>query len=161
MNLKNAFLCLSLLSGLAGAQITLPDTPPPRAVVNPAMLIQFKGQKIEILPQKRAVKQAIGLYTLVDAQPSDAFTKDSLGVGYSYTINAHVVLNGEISFKLNPGYTAANVGTLKKNSSTLIMPGMHIIQAATPLDYLKIMGELQSNPAVSWVEPYIIRAKFN
>jgi hypothetical protein len=161
MKIKTAFLFLSVVSNLVSAQITAPDPHPLRPVSNPAMLMQFAGQKIEILPQKRALKQAMGTYTTVDALTSDVITKDSLGVGYSYTINAQVALNGEISFKLNPGYTSASVGIVNKNSSTLITPSLHIIKASTPLDYLRIMGELQANPAVTWAEPYIIRGKFN
>lgn len=121
------------------------------------MVIQFGSHPIEVLPTKRAVKQANGQYTMMTIGTSEAMTKDKLAIGYSYASNAHVLLNGEISVKLRTGYSLNALGPLSKGAKLLVPPNLFVLNASTPLDLVRMMSALQTHQAVDWVEPFIIR----
>ena len=126
-----------------------------------AMLIQFGGQRIEVLPANRAVREANGQYSIVQAETSEVITTDRLGVGYSYASNSNILLSGEISVKLKPQYSMASLGSLASGSKLLVSPDVYLLKANTPLDLIRIMGLLQANPAVNWAETFTIRARIN
>jgi len=146
---------------LAIAQLVVPEPPPPRAVGNSAMLIKFGGQRIEVLPSNRAVRNPNGQYTVVVTNPAEPITKDKLGVGYSYASNSKVLLSGEINFKLKLGFSAASLGSIAVDSKLVASPDMYLFTPSTPLDLVRTVGVLQANPAVEWVEPFIVRARIN
>jgi len=161
MKLIIAAILSALAYTMANAQLLAPQTPTPtpRPVSNAAMVIQFGSQRIEILPAIRAVKLADGQFKIVDAGTSESMTKDKLGVGYSYASNAKVLMNGDISVKLKAGYSANSLGSLAAGSKLLVPPNLYVLSASTPLDVVRMMDLLQANPAVDWVEPFIIRAR--
>lgn len=159
MKLISVFIFSALAYAQACGQLVAPQAPTPRPVSNAAMVIQFGSQRIEVLPASRAVKQANGQFSVVDAGNSEAMTKDRLGVGYSYASNAKVLMNGDISVKLRAGYSVTSLGPLAAGSKLLVPPDLYVLNASTPLDLVRMMGTLQANPAVDWVEPFIIRAR--
>lgn len=161
MKLIPFLLSFAMACDLASAQLLVPEPTPPRVVSNAAMLIQFGGQRIEVLPASRAVRESNGQYSIVQADTSEIMTMDRLGLGYSYAINSNVLLSGEISVKLKPQYSMASMGSLAAGSKLLVSPDLYLLKANTPLDLVRMMGLLQANPAVNWAEPFTIRARIN
>lgn len=157
------FIFILILSAvnctLANAQLVVPEPPLQRPIVDMTMVIQFGSHRIEVLPTKRAVKQANGQYTMMTTGPSEAMTKDKLGIGYSYASNAHVLINGELNVKLRTGYSLTSLGALASGAQLLIPPDLFVLNASTPHDLVRMMGALQTNRAVDWVEPFIIRQR--
>ena len=161
MKLIPFFLLFAMSCDFASAQLLVPEPPPPRAVSNAAMLIQFGGQRIEVLPANRAVRESNGQYSIVQADVNEVMTMDRLGVGYSYASNSNIMLSGEVSVKLKPQYSMASLGSLAAGSKLLVSPDVYLLKASTPLDLIRMMGLLQANPAVSWAEPFTIRGRIN
>lgn len=143
----------------ANAQLVVPEPPLHRAISDMGMVIQFGSHRIEVLPTKRAVKQANGQYKVMTTGTSEAITKDKLGIGYSYASNTHVLINGELNVKLRTGYSLTSLGALASGAQLLIPPDLFVLNASTPHDLVRMMGALQTNRAVDWVEPFIIRQR--
>jgi len=161
MKKKMTVIILVVLSTRAQAQLIAPPPNPVRMVGNATMLIQFGGHRLEILPTQRAVRQANGQFTVVDANAVDTINKDSLGMAYSYSANTKVTINGEISMKLKTNYTVSSLGNLAAGAKPLVPPYIYVFQAATPMDLVKIVNQLQANSAVEWVEAMNYPVKFN
>lgn len=142
---------------LANAQLVAPAPPTQRPVIDTNMVIQFGNHRIEVIPGKRAVKQLNGQYSLVTAETFDTISNDRLAVGYSYVSNAQIMLNGEINIKLKAGYSLTTLGSNSEGAKLLIPPDLFVLSASTPLDLVRKMKVLQTNPAVDWVEPFIVR----
>lgn len=153
------FIVLALIFDLAHGQLVAPPPPALRPISNPNMVIQFGGQRIEVLPTNRAAKIANGHYSVVDASPSELMTQDKLLVGYSYASNAKILMNGDISVRLKAGYSIQALGSLAAGSKLLAPPHLYVLSASTPLDLVRWISVLQANPAVEWAEPYIIKAR--
>ena len=161
MNLLPLLFSFAMACDSASAQLLVPEPPPSRAVSDAAMLIQFGAQHIEVLSTSRALRDSNGQYSLVHAEASEAITMERLGVGYSYASNSNILLSGEISVKLKPQYSMASLGSLATSSKLIASPDMYLLKANTPVDLVRIMGLLQTNPAVNWAEPFTIRARIN
>jgi hypothetical protein len=155
-------LCVSLLALLGHAQILLPNAPAPlRAVVNPEMMIQFNGQRMEVLATQRGVRNAAGTYTLSNADATDVLSRDKLGVAYSYARRGHVLLTGEVSAKLRTGFQASALSGLGADIRLLAPPDVYILTVSTPPAIVSLVKQLQLNPAVEWVEPFTIQGNIN
>lgn len=141
----------------ANAQLVAPAPPKQRQVIDTNMVIQFGNHRIEVIPGKRAVKQLNGQYSLVTAETSDTISKDRLAVGYSYASSAQIMLNGELNVKLKTGYSLTALGSTSEGAKLLIPPDLFVLSASTPHDLVRKMKVLQTNPAVDWVEPFILR----
>jgi hypothetical protein len=155
-------LCVSLLAPLGHAQILLPNAPAPlRAVVNPEMMIQFNGQRMEVLATQRGVRNAAGTYTLSNADATDVLSRDKLGVAYSYARRGHVLITGEVSAKLRTGFQASALSGLGADIRLLAPPDVYILTVSTPPAIVSLVKQLQLNPAVEWVEPFTIQGNIN
>ena len=158
-------LCLIIVSNLIGfasyAQLTPPEVRPIRPITDASMVIQFGGQKMEILPSLRAIRNESGTYTITNSDPSVTISNEKLGIAYSYSIASNILFNGEISIKLRPGYDAS---TLEKKGvvlNVLISPDLYVTTVTTPQDLVKWTNLLQAESSVQWVEPNIIKARLN
>jgi hypothetical protein len=155
--MKNLLLSLSLvcLAPCLMAQIVLPNSPAPlRDVVNTEMLIQFNGQKLEVLPTQRGIRNSSGAYKLMSSDASEPFTRDSLGVAYSYALRGPIFLTGEVSVKLKPGFQATALSGTGTNARLMVPPDVYIMMVSTPSAMVNLVKQLQLNPAVEWVEPF-------
>jgi len=155
--MKIFFLLVSLFLMLptSTAQIVLPNAPAAlRPVVNSDMLIQFTGQRMEVLATQRGVRNASGVYTLVAADSSETITRDKLGVAYSYALRGPVFLTGEVSVKLRPGFQASAISGAAINMRLMVPPDVYILTVSTPVAVVNLVKQLQLNPAVEWVEPF-------
>lgn len=162
--MKNFFLSLYLafLGHSAMAQIVLPSSPVPmRAVINSEMLIQFNGQKIEVLTTQRGVRNSTGAYSLINTDPSEPITRDKLGVAYSYALRGPIFLTGEVSVKLRPGFQASALSGATPNLRLLVPPDVYILWVSTPPAIVSLVKQLQLNPAVEWVEPFTTQGNTN
>jgi hypothetical protein len=153
--------CL-LLHAASMAQIVLPHAPAPlRAVVNPDMLIQFNGQRIEILSTQRAIRNSAGIYGILGADALEVITRDKLGVAYSYALRGPVFLTGEVSVKLRPGFQANSLNEVGISARLLVPPDVYLLKVNTPNALVSLVKQLQLIPAVEWVEPYTIQGNMN
>lgn len=154
-------LMLGLSWPFSNAQPVLPEVKPARTIIDPAMVIQFGGQKIEVLQNIRAIRQESGAYSVVDSDASENIGKNKLGVAYSYTIGSNILFNGEISIKMKSGNTSASLGGTGSGLKLLIPPDIYVKVVDTPQDLVKWVNLLQAQPSVEWVEPFTIRARLN
>jgi len=155
-------LCVCLLALMGHAQILLPNAPAPlRAVVNPEMLIQFNGQRMEVLATQRGVRNVAGTYTLITADATDGLSRDKLGVAYSYARRGPVFLTGEVSAKLRTGFQASALSGLGVDIRLLAPPDVYILTVSTPPAIVSLVKQLQLNPAVEWVEPFTVQGNIN
>lgn len=162
--MKHRLLTISLIcivSELAHAQLVVPDVKPVRPVLNTAMVIQVAGQKLEVLPNSRAVQIDSAIYTIINSDSSENITKERLGVAYSYAITSNILLNGEITVKLKNGNTASSLGSLGTGLKSLVPPSVFVMNVNTPNDLVRWVNLLQAHSAVEWVEPFIVKARIN
>ena len=162
--MKNRLLKIFLIcivSELAHAQLIVPDVEPVRPVLNTAMVIQVGGQKLEVLPNSRAVQIGSAMYSITNSDSSENITKDRLGVAYSYAINSNILLNGEITIKLKNGNTASSLAGLGTGLKLLVSPNVFVMTVNTPSDLVRWVNLLQAHPAVEWVEPFSVKARIN
>jgi hypothetical protein len=157
--LKIVLVCF--ISELAHAQLNVPDVKSFRPVLNAAMVIQVGGQKLEVLPNSRAVQIGSAMYSITNSDSSENITKDRLGVAYSYAINSNILLNGEITIKLKNGNTVSSLGSLGTGLKSLVPPSVFVMNANTPSDLVRWVNLLQAHPAVEWVEPFTVKARVN
>ena len=149
---------LFLIAQLALAQIVLPNAPAPmRPVTNPEMVIQFNGQRMEMLTTQRGIRNASGVYSIIPADSSDTITRDKLAVAYSYALRGPVFLTGEVSVKLKPGFQASAISGAAINMRLKVPPDVYIFTVSTPVAVVTLVKQLQLNPAVDWVEPFAIQ----
>jgi hypothetical protein len=149
---------LFLMAQLAIAQIVLPNAPAPmRPVNNPEMVIQFNGQRMEMLTTQRGIRNASGVYSIIPADSSDTITRDKLAVAYSYALRGPVFLTGEVSVKLKPGFQASAISGAAINMRLMVPPDVYIFTVSTPVAVVTLVKQLQLNPAVDWVEPFAIQ----
>ena len=149
---------LFLIAQLAIAQIVLPNAPAPmRPVTNPEMVIQFNGQRMEMLTTQRGIRNASGVYSIIPADSSDTITRDKLAVAYSYALRGPVFLTGEVSVKLKPGFQASAISGAAINMRLMVPPDVYIFTVSTPVAVVTLVKQLQLNPAVDWVEPFAIQ----
>ena len=149
---------LFLIAQLAIAQIVLPNAPAPmRPVTNPEMVIQFNGQRMEMLTTQRGIRNASGVYSSIPADSSDTITRDKLAVAYSYARRGPVFLTGEVSVKLKPGFQASAISGAAINMRLMVPPDVYIFTVSTPVAVVTLVKQLQLNPAVDWVEPFAIQ----
>ena len=162
--MKNFFLsfCLVLWPPSAMAQIVLPNAPAPlRAVINSEMVIEFNGQKMELLPTQRGVRNSAGVFSLINAEASEPITRDKLAVAYSYAIRGSIFLTGEVSVKLRPGFQASSLSGTGSSLRLLVPPDVYILVTSTPSAVVSLVKQLQLNPAVEWVEPFTTQGNTN
>ena len=153
---------LFLTAPLTIAQIVLPNAPASlRPVINPEMVIQFNGQRMEMLAAQRGIRNASGVFSIIPADTSDAITRDKLAVAHSYALRGPVFLTGEVSVKLRPGFQASAISGAAINMRLMVPPDVYILTVSTPVAVVNLVKQLQLNPAVDWVEPFAIQGNTN
>lgn len=153
---------LFLTAPLTIAQIVLPNAPASlRPVINPEMVIQFNGQRMELLAAQRGIRNASGVFSIIPADSSDVITRDKLAVAYSYALRGPVFLTGEVSVKLRPGFQASAISGAAINMRLMVPPDVYILTVSTPVAVVNLVKQLQLNPAVDWVEPFAIQGNTN
>jgi hypothetical protein len=158
---KYIILLAFLLSNQLLAQIAIPSVSDgPRPVSNPDMLIQLNGQKIEVLPNLRAIKQG-NSYSIISTDSADVLTSEKLGVAYSYARRGNIPLTGEISFKTRASFNAGSLGSISSKIKILIAPNVYIFNVNTPVELVSALKILQNNNGVEWVEPFVPPLKIN
>ena len=162
MKKKLSLIILCNLIALASyAQLAPPEVRPVRPIVDASMVIQFGGQKMEVLPNLRAIRNESGAYTVTNSDTSVTISNEKLGVAYSYSIASNILFNGEISIKLKPGYDASILEKKGLVLNVLISPDLYVTTVTTPQDLVKWTNLLQAESSVQWVEPNIIKARLN
>ena len=155
----------TILIGLSAfssyAQLVAPEAKPVRPITDALMVIQFGGQKLEVLPSIRATRKNSGPYSIVNTEPLEVISNEKLGVAYSYAVASNVLFNGEISIKFKPGYALSSLGGVGTSFKLLVSPDIYVMTVTTPADLVKWVNLLQAQPSIQWVEPFTIKARFN
>jgi len=154
-------ILISLCGFSSFAQLFAPEAKPVRPITNALMVVQFGGQKMEVLPSVRATKKDSGSYSIVNTEPSEIIVNEKLGVAYSYAVSSNILFNGEISIKIKQGYSISNLGGLSTTFKLLVAPDIYVMTVTTPADLVKWINLLQAQPSIQWVEPFTIKARFN
>lgn len=153
---------LAFTASACQAQLT-PALPTAAKVSNPAMVIDDRGSKLELLPSKRAVPSTSGAIDsralrFAVAHEASPFTTSSLGVVFNHAMQVTGVTTGEITFKM--------IGNLQATErdfpaddyprlSKLASPNVFIVTARTPAEYVAVYGRLKSRADIEWVEAIV------
>ena len=162
--MKKEFFTIVVI-GLIGfssyAQLVAPEVKPVRPIKDASMVIQFGGQKLEVLPNIRATRKDSGPFSIVNSDSLEVIANEKLGVAYSYAVASNVLFNGEISIKFKPGYAVSSLGGMGTSFKLLLSPDIYVMTVTTPADLVRWVNLLQAQSSIQWVEPFIIKGRFN
>lgn len=161
--MKHAVLFLSMMfaTGASLAEMRAPERVLP-PVTDPSMVIVDRGVKLEILPTKRAVpyQDATGRVVMRHVAAGTAVDPMGplrLGVVFNHAMQQQGYISGEIVFKLKASRTAAGFSSsLYPGLKKITNPEVYVVNARTPMEFLKVMKRLQARSAVEWVEPTVV-----
>lgn len=137
--------------------------PPARAthaVVDPAMVFEDRGQKLELYAGQRATPETAGgevQHRIVRADAAAPIGPRSLGVVYNHALQLRGFLTGEITFKpkgdgLPAGFDAANWPGLAKVTN----PNIYEVVATSPKVFLILFERLKARGDLEWVEAVVV-----
>lgn len=162
MKIMNLFVmcCVLWLTVPASAQL-VPVVPQAKPIANPSMVIEDRGQKLEVDPALRAIPQLLAGgrvgYQLTDAAVTAPIDSRHLGVIYNHSIQAQGFITGEISFKIKGGgepvgFDAEHYPGLVK----LTAPAVYEVVARTPAEFIQLFKRLKQRDDLEWVEPLVV-----
>jgi hypothetical protein len=155
-------LALALVcgAGLLGAQVSIPPIKS-QPVVDPTMLVEDRGQKLEIFPTVRASTELASngrtvVHRLRSAPVNSILGPRSLGVLYNHTIEAQGFLTGEITFQptadeLPSDFRGDDYPGLKK----IVEPNTYEVVARTPSELMALLATLKARTDLQWVELFV------
>jgi hypothetical protein len=161
MNRTLLGLLVSLLALPACADLhPLPTTP--RAVADPANVLDDRGAKLEVYPMRRATAQLSTttrtvVHRVIRAQATDTIGPQQLGVVFNYAMQQQGYITGEIAFKLKAGRSAEdfNAALYPGMKEIILASGVYVVNTTTPAEFMAVMKRLQGNASVEWVEPTV------
>lgn len=155
-------LALTLACGAGSARAQLPVAPrASQAVVDPAMVVEDRGQKLEIFPTVRASPEASSdgravVQRLSAAAVDTELGPRSLGVVYNHTIGAQGFVTGEITFQPRSDALPADMRPdafpgLRK----IVDPNVYEVAARTPSELVSLLSTLKARTDLEWVELFV------
>lgn len=160
MKIARVLVAIACCAPICGAQIH----PSPRVlepVQNPAMVINDRGSKIEVLPNQRATvrdtKSGDRAYELSVRDATAPIGVAQLGVVFNHAMQVQGFITGEIAFKfrgnLEPGMD------FEKGSfpgfAKITNPNVYVVVARTPKEFVDLVKTLQRRNDLEWVEPIV------
>lgn len=140
-------------------------TPPQRAkaaVIDPEWVVNDRGSNLEIRPLTRATlatdsHNRISIKKVIQASPSSAISATQLGVVYNHAMQQYGYISGEISYIMKSnGDLASELTSLGYPAPTALLGGkIHVVNARSVQEFVKIMSLLQSRNDVETVEPTV------
>jgi hypothetical protein len=154
-------LLVSLLAVSAHAEMR----PIARAVVpvaDPTMVVDDRGTKLEILPDKRAAvgTDAVGRAAVQRVQVTSAetpFSRLHPGLVFNHAYQQYGYITGEIAFRLKGGgapgadFPSSLYPSLKKIGTL----DMYAVTAPNPRVFLEVLKRLQARTDLDWVVPTV------
>jgi hypothetical protein len=125
------------------------------------MVIMDRGARLEVFPGRRAIphQDAMGrttVHEVVPASAGSAMGPGQLGVVFNHAMQQQGYITGEITIKLKPGYSVA---VLKSSAypglKRITNPGVYVVNARSPAEFLSMMKSLQARSDLEWVEPTV------
>lgn len=165
--MKLAFLIVvtAALMGCAlptDAQIVPATRTKPAAVADPAMVIQDRGQALEIYPTLRAapnVKPGTPevRHALSSATDSAPMGPRALGVIYNHALQVHGYLTGEIAFQPKGDAPPAGIdATSYPGLAKITQPNTYVVLASTPKEFIALFNRLKARSDLEWVEAIVV-----
>jgi hypothetical protein len=160
MPLFALWLVLLLVSAPSQAQLT----PIPRAIQpisDPAMVVNDRGAKLEVYPTKRATVGAdaagrASTHRVFAASATSPLGPQQLGVVFNHAMQAQGYITGEIAFKMKAGHTVTGFDpSLYPGLKKVTSPAVYVVNARTPVEFMKSLKRLQARSDIEWVEPTV------
>lgn len=144
------------------AQIVPPTRAKPAAVLDSAMVIQDRGQALEIYPALRATPTLKPgtpdvRHQLSSANDSAPLGPRNLGVIFNHALQLRGYLTGEITFQpkgdsLPAGFDAATYPGLAKITN----PNTYVVLASSPKEFVALFNRLKARGDLAWVQAVVI-----
>jgi len=130
-------------------------------ITDPSMVVTDRGARLEILPTKRATPRMDSSgrtvsHHVITANNTAPIGPHQLGVVFNHALQQQGFITGEISFKMKQGYTASAFNpTLYPGLKEIAKPGLFVVNAQTPAQFIAVLKRLQARSDVEWVEPSV------
>ena len=153
---------LTFACGAGPARAQMPIAPRMvQPVVDPTMIVEDRGQKLEIFPTVRASPELASngrtvLQRLSAADVATVLGPRSLGVVYNHTLGAQGFVTGEITFKPRGDALPADMtpdahpGLVK-----VVNPNVYEVVARTPAELMSLLTALKARTDLEWVELFV------
>lgn len=150
---------ISLASVAAVAQLQAPKRIP-MAVKNPDMVMETRGAKIEIYPERRVsiIKSTAGqtaMREVTDGGAAATISARAPALVFNHAYQQYGYATGEIAFKFKafaPTDVSAAVGSTARKVGTL---DMYVVNAKTPAELVSLTEKLQTRADIQWVVPTV------
>ena len=157
-----AMLIILALSSTASCAQLQPAPRVIQKVVDPSMVIDDRGSKLEVIPTSRAVQQLSTsgkqvIHSVSPASQSAPINPQQLGVVFNHAMQVQGYITGEIVFKMKDGIQAtdrldpASYPGLAK----LTNPNVYLVVERTPSEFVELVKRLQGRTDMEWVEPMV------
>jgi len=152
--------CLAGCAVSTEAQIA-PPAHATHAIVDPSMVFEDRGQKLEIYPALRATPEASAgagvQHRIVQADANAPIGPRNLGVVFNHALQVQGFLTGEITFMpkgdaLPADLDAAGYPGLRKVTN----PNIYEVVAASPKQFLLLLNRLKARGDLQWVQAVVV-----
>lgn len=149
----------SLASIATFAQIPLPNRVP-MAIKNPEMVMETRGAKIEIYPERRVsiTKSSAGqtsMREITDGGAAAQISARAPALVFNHAYQQYGYATGEIAFKFKataPTNVSAAVGVTARKVGTL---DIYVVNAKTSTELVALTEKLQARSDIQWVVPTV------
>ncbi len=155
-------LALTLACGAGPARAQLPVAPrASQPVVDPTMVVEDRGQALEIFPTVRASPELAPngrsvIQRLASADVAAVLGPRSLGVVYNHTIGAQGFVTGEITFQPRGDALPADMGPATcPGLRKIVEPNVYEVVARTPSELMSLLSTLKARTDLEWVELFV------
>ena len=145
-----------LVNNFSLAQITVNNITNDTKNIEDLSMMAFSGKNnLEILATKRGISKHDNKFLIKEDRAESEYSKDSMGVAFNHTNKSYVLLTGEISFKIKPGYSINSIKNMPaKNIIQFKSQDFFILKTFTPKELINSFHILNSESSVYDVEIY-------
>lgn len=159
-------LALATMVALLGCAATtdaqiVPRARAAQAVVDPTLVFEDRGQKLEIYSRLRAAAVVTGggavQHKLSAAAEGAPLGPLSLGVVFNHALQVQGYLTGEITFKPRAEGLPADMDTASHPGlAKLTNPNIHVVVATSPREFVALLQRLKARADLEWVEAVVV-----
>jgi hypothetical protein len=152
-------ILITSLSLTATAQIR----PPARqvvAVVNPDMVIEDRGAKLEIYPERRLdlLKSSEGMAVMQERSTRATSTTPFSGrpaLAFNHAYQQYGYVTGEVTFKFKSGVSRPSLSSVAPGARKVGNLDMFVVVATSPTELVALVERLKARTDLQWVEPTV------
>jgi hypothetical protein len=124
------------------------------------MVVVDRGTKLEIFPTKRATPSlgSSGLqvaHHVTTTEASAPIDSQHLGVVFNHGMQVQGYISGEIAFQVKGGGIFTGSRSVYPGLKQITKPGVYVVTARTPAEFIKVLKRLQGRADLAWVEPTV------